>query len=60
MAAWVLMNFRGLRQRYAQDLEMKCGTGAILFSKGDLYQLIKNAGGFEQQALLWDSAHNLR
>ncbi len=60
VAAWVVMNYCGLRQRYAQDLELKCGTGAILFIKGDLYQLIKNAGGFEQQGQLWDSPHNLR
>ncbi len=60
MAAWIKMNLWGLRQRYAQELEWKCGTGTILFAKGDLYQVIKNAGGFEQQALLWDSPHNLR
>ncbi len=46
--------------RYAQDLERKCGTGSILFSKGDLFQLIKTAGGFEQQSLLWDSPYNLQ
>ncbi len=32
----------------------------ILFAKGDLIQLIRNAGGFKQQGFLWDSAHNLR
>ncbi len=60
MAAWIKVNLRGLWQRYAQDLERKCGSGTILFAKGDLIQLIKNAGGFEQQAPLWDSPHNLR
>ncbi len=35
-------------------------TGTILFAKGDPYQLIKNAGGFEQQAPLWDSPYNLQ
>ncbi len=45
MAAWIKMNLRGLRMQYAQELERKCGTGTILFAKGDLYQLIKNAGG---------------
>ncbi len=33
--------------------------GEILFAKGDLIQLIHNAGDFEQQGYLWDSAHNL-
>ncbi len=60
MAAWIQINERGLRQRYAQELERKCGTGNILFMKGDILQLIKNAGGFEQQAALWDSPHNLQ
>ncbi len=59
VASWVKMNMRGLRQRYAQELEKKCGTGTILFTKGDLIQLIKNVGDFEQQGILWDSAHNL-
>ncbi len=60
MAAWVVMNLWGLRQRYAQELERRCGTGTILFAKGDLFQLIKNAGGFEQQVALWDSPYNLQ
>ncbi len=34
--------------------------GTILFDKGDLYQLIKNAGGFKQQGSLWDSPYNLQ
>ncbi|MCP4548066.1 MAG: hypothetical protein GY835_16505 [bacterium] len=34
--------------------------GTILFSKGDLFQLIKNAGGFEQNVNLWDSPYNLQ
>ncbi len=45
LASWVKMNQRGLRQRYAQELEKKCSTGTILFAKGDLYQLIHNVGG---------------
>ncbi len=53
------MNLQGLRQHYAQELEKKCGMGMILFAKGDLIQLIHNAGDFEQQGYLWDSAHNL-
>ncbi len=60
MAAWIKTNERGLMQCYAQDLEKKCGTGTILFAKGDLYQLIKNVGGFEQQSTLWDSPYNLQ
>ncbi len=47
------------RWRYAQELEKKCGMGTILFTKGDLIQLIHNAGEFEQQGCLWDSVHNL-
>ncbi len=54
------MNQWGLRQRYAQELERKCGTGTILFAKGDLFQLIWNVGGFEQQGPLWDSPYNLQ
>ncbi len=54
------MNLRGLRQRYAQELEKKCSMGTILFAKGDLIQLIRNVGDFNQQGCLWDSAHNLR
>ncbi|MCP4544725.1 MAG: hypothetical protein GY832_47100, partial [Chloroflexi bacterium] len=46
--------------RYAQDLEWRCGTGSILFTKGDLFQLIKTAGGFEQNLILWDLPHNLQ
>ncbi len=34
--------------------------GMILFAKGDLIQLIHNAGEFEQQGCLWDSMYNLR
>ncbi len=60
MAAWVQINRRGLRQRYAQELERKCGMGTILFGKGDLFQLIKNARGFEQNSALWDSPFNLQ
>ncbi len=60
VASWIKMNLRGLRQRYAQELEKKCGMGMILFAKGDLIQLICNVGDFEQQGCLWDSAHNLR
>ncbi len=59
IASWAKMNLRGLRQRYAQELE-KCGMGMILFAKGDLIQLIRNAGDFNQQGCLWDSTHNLR
>ncbi|MCP4547104.1 MAG: hypothetical protein GY835_11615 [bacterium] len=60
ISAWIKMNQRGLRQRYAQELEKKCGTGTILFAKGDLFQLIHNAGGFKQQGPLWDSPYNLQ
>ncbi|MCP4539772.1 MAG: hypothetical protein GY832_21755, partial [Chloroflexi bacterium] len=60
MVAWIKINERGLLQCYAQELEKKCGTGTILFAKGDLYQLIKNAGGFKQQSTLWDSPYNLQ
>ncbi|MCP4545849.1 MAG: hypothetical protein GY835_05205, partial [bacterium] len=31
-----------------------------IFCKGDLFQLIKNAGGFEQNSALWDSPFNLQ
>ncbi len=40
ISAWIKMNQWGLRQHYAQELEKKCGTGTILFAKGDLFQLI--------------------
>ncbi len=60
ISAWIKMNQRGLRQRYTHELEKKCGTGTILFAKGDLFQLIQNAGGFEQQGPLWDSPYNLQ
>ncbi len=60
MAAWIIINKRGLRMRYAQDLEQRCRTGSILFTKGDLFQLIKTVGGFEQNSILWDSPHNLQ
>ncbi len=60
MAAWIKINLQGLRQRYAQELERKCSTGTIVFAKGDLYQLIKNAGGFKQRSALWDSPYNLQ
>ncbi len=59
VASWVKINLWGLRQRYAQELERKCGTGTILFAKGDLIQLIQNAGNFDLQGCLWDSLHNL-
>ncbi len=59
MASWIKMNLRGLRQRYAEELEKKCSTGMIMFAKGDLIQLIRNAGDFDQQGCLWDSPHNL-
>ncbi len=59
IASWIKMNLRGLQQRYAQELEKKCGMGMILFAKGDLIQLIRNAGDFDQQGCLWDSMHNL-
>ncbi len=42
VASWIKMNLRGLRQRYAQELEKKCSMGMILFAKGDLIQLICN------------------
>ncbi len=42
------------------ELEKKCGMGMILFTKGDLIQLIHNAGDFDLQGCLWDSPHNLR
>ncbi len=60
MVAWIKINEWGLRQQYAQELERTCGTGTILFRKGDLLQLIKNARGFEQNAALWDSPYNLQ
>ncbi len=60
MVAWIQINKRGLRMCYAQDLERKCRTGSILFSRGDLFQLIKTVGGFEQHSILWDSPHNLQ
>ncbi len=60
VAAWIKVNQWGLRQHYAQELKKKCSTGTILFAKGDLFQLIQNAGGFEQQGILWDSPHNLQ
>ncbi|MCP4547130.1 MAG: hypothetical protein GY835_11745, partial [bacterium] len=60
MMAWIQMNLCGLLQRYAQEFEKKCGMGATVFCKGDLFQLIKNAGGFEQNTALWDSPFNLR
>ncbi|MCP4545791.1 MAG: hypothetical protein GY835_04910, partial [bacterium] len=55
MMAWIHINRRGLLQRYAQEFERKCGMGTVMFCKGDLFQLIKNAGGFEQNLALWDS-----
>ncbi len=36
VASWVMINLRGLWQRYAQELEKKCSTRTILFAKGDL------------------------
>ncbi len=60
MAAWIEINKQGLRMCYAQELEWRCAMGSILFSKGDLFQLIKNVGGFEQQGILWDSPYNLQ
>ncbi|MCP4548021.1 MAG: hypothetical protein GY835_16270, partial [bacterium] len=60
MIAWIRINKRGLLQRYAQEFERKCGTGTIIYCKGDLFQLIKNAGGFVQNENLWDSPRNLR
>ncbi len=52
IASWVKMNLWGLRQQYAQELDKKCRMGTILFAKGDLIQLIHNAGDFEQQCYL--------
>ncbi|MCP4549215.1 MAG: hypothetical protein GY835_22405, partial [bacterium] len=60
IAAWIQMNRRGLLQRYAQEYERNYGTGAALYKKGDLIQLIKSTGGFEQNVGLWDSPHNLK
>ncbi len=59
VASWVKINLWGLQQRYAQELEKKCGMGTILFAKGDLIQLIRNVGDFDLQGCLWDSLHNL-
>ncbi|MCP4549659.1 MAG: hypothetical protein GY835_24655, partial [bacterium] len=50
----------GLLQRYAQEYERTYGTGAALYRRGDLIQLIKTTGGFEQNVGLWDSPHNLK
>ncbi len=60
VASWVKINMRALRQRYAQELEAKCSHGTILFTKGDLIQLIQNVADFDPQGCLWDSPHNLR
>ncbi len=40
IASWVKINLRALWQLYAQELEKKCGMGTILFTKGNLIQLI--------------------
>ncbi len=60
MAAWIQINQQGLLQRYAQELERRCGMGTVLFGKGDLFQLVKNAGGFKQRSALWDSPFDLQ
>ncbi len=51
---------QALRQRYAEELEEKCGQGTIIFVKGDLIQLIQKVANFDPQGCLWDSPHNLR
>ncbi len=58
VASWVKINMRALRQRYAQEMEEKCGQGMILFAKGNLIQLIQKVANFDLQG--WDLPHNLR
>ncbi len=59
MAAWVHINEQGLRQRYVQKLEEECSSGVVLFTKGDIIMLIKRAGDFFWEGILFDSDYNL-
>ncbi len=60
VASWVYINERALRQRYVQELEEKCSSGAVIFTKGDIIMLIRRAGDFDRTSPLWDSPHNLK
>ncbi len=51
---------RALWQRYAQELEEKCGQGMIIFMKGELIQLIQKVADLDLQGCLWDLPHNLQ